>query len=150
YAGVNRNGGSANMQFSIDTDGTEKDGIELVHKAFGGVLRVRGDTGNCWRWELKADAAKAKAFLQFFAKHLVLKQEQAYFVLGCAEMGHFRDGSAISDTLKVMKARPHRLSDVASEVDVSTALAQVRNLQPAPGIRYQHADGQTCRCCGSA
>jgi hypothetical protein len=96
---------------------------------------------------MRADAAKATAFLSFFAKHLTLKKEQAYFVLGCAEMGHFRDGATIGDTLKVMKARPHRLSDLASEVDVSTALAQVRDLQPALGIRYQHAVGQTCRCC---
>lgn len=149
YSGVNRNGGSASVQFSIDTDGTEKDGIELVQKAFGGVLRVRGDTGNCWRWELKADAAKTKAFFEFFAQHLVLKKEQAYFILGCAEMGHFRDGERIADTLKVMKARPHRLNDLASEVDVSAELAQVRDLRPAPGVRYQHAVGQTCRCCES-
>jgi hypothetical protein len=149
YAGVNRNGGSANLQFSIDAGSDEKAGIELVQKAFGGVLRVRGDTGNCWRWEMKADAAKAKAFLPYFAQHLVLKKEQAYFVLGCAEMGHFRDGQTISDTLKVMKARPHRLNDLAAEVDVSAAVALVRNLQSSPGKRYWSLPKQTCYCCGA-
>jgi hypothetical protein len=64
-------------------------------------------------------------------------------------MGHFRDGVTIGDTLKAMKARPHRLNDVASEIDVSAMLALVRDLKPAPGIRYRHAVGQVCRCCGS-
>ena len=149
YAGVSPNGGSSSLQFSIDTDGLEQDGIELVQKAFGGVLRSRGATGNCWRWELKADAAKAKVFLTYFAQHLILKKEQAYFVLGCAEMGHFRDGATIGDTLKVMKAHPHRLNDLTSEIDVSASLARVRDLQPQPGIRYRHAVGQVCLC-GSA
>jgi len=148
HAAVNPHGGSATMSFSIDTDDTEKDGIELVQKAFGGALRHRG-SGRQWRWEMKADAAKAKAFLSYFAPHLINKKEQAYFVLGCAGIGHFRDGQVIHDVLRSMKTRPHRLSDVAIEVDVSAELTQVRNLQPTLGVRYQHAAGQLCRACGA-
>jgi hypothetical protein len=146
YGGLCRGGSSAAIRLTINTDAVERDGIELVHKAFGGTLRSRG-TGNCWNWELCVDAAKIKAVLRPFAQHLLLKKEQAYFILGCADMGHFRDGAMISEILKVMKTHPHRLSDLAAEVDVSAALAQVRDLQPAPGVRYRFIPGQTCRVC---
>jgi len=144
---VNRHGGSASLAFSIDADVAEQDGLELVQKAFGGRIYLRGVKGA--RWEMKADAAQARAFLTPFAKHLILKREQAYFVLGCAAMGHFRDGRIITDTLKAMKTHPHRLSDLTAEVDVSGFLAKVRDLQPEPGRRYRSADGQMCSSCGT-
>lgn len=145
----NRATTTATITLSIDTDGIEKDGIELVQKVFGGAIRGRGATGNCWRWNVNPDAAKVKAFFTPIAKHLVVKQEQAYFLLGCAETGHFRDGEIIRDTLQVMKTHPHRLSDLAAEVDVSGFLAKVRDLQPEPGRRYRSAGGQLCSFCGT-
>jgi len=144
---VAHGGGSASLTFSIDADIVEQAGLELVQKAYGGRIYLRGAKGA--RWEMNADAAGAKAFLTPFAKHLILKREQAYFVLGCAAMGHFRDGRIITDTLKAMKTRPHRLSDLTAEVDVTSYLAQVRNLQPEPGRRYRHMDGQVCSSCGA-
>lgn len=145
YAGVNKHGGSASIQLSIDTDGVEKDGIVLVHKAFGGIIRQRGKTDNCWRWELKADSASIRKFFEPIAQHLLVKREQAYFILGCAKMGHFRDGEIIADTLKVMKTHPHRLNDLAATVDVSAQLALVREV-PTQG-RYRHAAGSICKEC---
>jgi hypothetical protein len=144
-ASVSPRGGTATMRFYIDTENDETDGLKLVQKAFGGDIRQR--KGKCMRWSLRADAGKALAFLGYFAKHLVIKREQAYFVLGCAAMGHFRDGQTIDETLKTMKSHPHRLSDLTTDVDVTSALARVKNLQPSPGVvRYRHYHGQTCSC----
>jgi hypothetical protein len=144
YAGVNRHGGSASVQLSIDSDGLEKDGLVLAQKAFGGVIRQRGKTGNCWRWELKASPALVCKFFEPIAQHLLVKREQAYFILGCAKMGHFRDGKIIADTLKAMKTHPHRLNDLAATVNVSAQLALVRGV-PSQG-RYRHAEGVLCSC----
>jgi hypothetical protein len=142
-ASVSKRGGTATMRFSIDAGFEELEGLYLVQKAFGGDVYRRQSTG-CYRWMLRADAGKALAFLGYFAKHLVIKREQAYFVLGCAAMGHFRDGRIIDDTLKAMKQHPHRLNDLTTDVDVTQALSQVRNLQKTH--RQWHAMGHRCRC----
>jgi len=147
HASVCRNGGSASISLSIDGHSSEIEGLLLVKKAFGGRIFKRGDNGS--RWEIKADAAKSKAFLGYFAKHLIIKREQAYFILGCAAMGHFRDGETIHDVLRVMKAHPHRLSDLTASVDVTKDLALVRNIQSSPGHSYKHFHGQKCSSCGS-
>jgi hypothetical protein len=145
YAHANKRGGTATVKLSIDSDGLEKDGLVLVHKAFGGVIRQRGKSRNCWRWETCADAALARKFFEPIAQHLLVKREQAYFILGCARMGHFRDGKIIEDTLKAMKLRSHRLNDLAATVDVSAELALVRDV-PNPLARYRYAEGVLCKC----
>ncbi len=136
YARTNKHGGTATVKLSIDSDGLEKDGLFLVQKAFGGVIRQRGKTGNCWRWEIVAGPSLVRKFFEPIAKHLTVKREQAYFILGCAEMGHFRDGQVIEATLKAMKTHPHRLNDLAATVDVSVELAAVRNLSRQFKQRY--------------
>lgn len=145
YAHANKRGGTASVKLSIDSDGLEKDGLVLVQKAFGGIIRKRGATDNCWRWEVRADAALVRKFFDPIAKHLLVKREQAYFILGCAKMGHFRDGQIIENTLKAMKTHPHRLNDLAATVDVSAELALVRDM-PNPQSRYRHAEGVLCLC----
>lgn len=133
--------GSAGVRTSITTSAAEQAGIELVHKAFGGTLRQRDGTA---RWECSMDAAKAKKFFVFFSKHALIKREQIYFTLGCAAMGHFRDGETIVAILKALKTHPHRLNDLAAEVDVSEHLEQVQDLLKGKG--QWHRDGQTCEC----
>jgi hypothetical protein len=128
YAHAKKGDVAAIVRLSIDANGLEKDGIALVQKAFGGVLRQRGKTGNCWRWEVSADSSLVCKVLDPIAQHLTVKREQAYFILGCAGMGHFRDGKTIENTLKIMKTCPHRLNDLAATVDVSAELALVRNI----------------------
>jgi hypothetical protein len=136
---------SAGVRVSITTSIHEQRGIELVHKAFGGTLRQREGTA---RWECPCDAAKARKFLGFFAKHALVKREQIYFTLGCAAMGHFRDGETIVATLKALKTHPHRLNDLAAEVDVTGWLATVRDL---PRKRGQwHDEAQVCSECSSS
>jgi hypothetical protein len=144
YSGKN----SSSIKASIDSNTDMVAGLELAKKAFGGVIETRG-SGKQVRWTLHLDASKAIRFLSYFADHLLVKREQAQFVLGCARMGHFRDAENIVPVLKVMKTHPHRLSDLATEVDVSGYLSRVRDLQPSDGRRYVHAHGHRCSCCGS-
>ncbi len=148
YAQANRHGGTASVKVSIDSNTDETDGIELVQKAFGGVIETRGHGKNI-RWTLRLDAAKAIRFLSYIAPHLLNKREQAYFILACATMGHFRDGKTIADILRTMKTHPHRLNDLTPEVDVSSYFAQVKDLPAVSGKRYRHYAGQKCSACGS-
>ena len=132
--------GSASIRTSVTSNARELRGLELIQKAFGGVIRVLDNTS---RWELTLPASKAISFFSYFAKHLRIKREQAYYVLGCAAMGHFRDGNAITATLKAQKLHPHRLSDLHTEVDVSLELGEVRNLTKQHG---QHHGPVLCAC----
>lgn len=86
-------------------------GIVLIAKSFGGAYCMNGDN---WVWQLQlSQPSKATEFLSHFAKELVIKQPQAYFLLGCAANGNFRDGNAIRDTIKALNSQQHRLSDPA-------------------------------------
>jgi hypothetical protein len=148
YACANKHGGTASVKVSIDSNTDETAGLELVKKAFGGVIETRGN-GNNIRWTLRLDAAKAIKFLSYIAPRLLIKREQAHFVLACATMGHFRDGETIARILRDMKTHPHRLNDLTSEVDISSYYAMVRDLPATDGHRYRHYDGQVCLVCGS-
>jgi hypothetical protein len=146
YADVNKHGGSASVKLSIDTNGNELRGLYLVKDTFGGAIRVRGKTGNCWRWEINAGALQVQQFFGLIAEHLIVKKEQAYFLLGCAKMGHFRDGCTIASKLKLLKRLPHRINDLSVKTDLSSHLAQVRDLKSQQGMRFRHKVGQKCPC----
>lgn len=108
-------------------------GVQLLHKAFGGIVNYsKGEHLPCW--VLHLPPSKAKQFIEFFAKHLVIKRAQAYFVLGCAEGGNYRDGRTIHETLRQLKAQGQRLND--SGADVSALLQQVRFDVPDGRGRY--------------
>lgn len=147
YAGWNKGRTtSASVRIQITEDKAMRDGLTLVRKAFEGSIY---EYQNKLVWQLTLDAAKAKKVLGYFAEHLLVKREQAYFILGCARMGHFRDGDNIVPILKAMKTHSHRVSDLTAEVDVSEELSRVRDLQPEAGRRYVRRDGQNCSTCGS-
>jgi hypothetical protein len=108
-------------------------GVRLLHKAFGGAVNYsKGEHLPCW--VLHMPPSKAKQFVGFFAKHLIVKRAQAYFVLGCAEGGNYRDGHTIHSILRQLKAQGQRLNDTGA--DVSTLLEQVRF--DVPDGRGQH------------
>ena len=100
-------------------------GIEILFKAFGGRTHDMAE-GRCKQWILSLQPSKAEEFLGYFAKHLVTKKDQAYFVLSCAAMKHYRDGNNIKAALKQLKTREHRLNE--GSVDISDLLAEVRDL----------------------
>jgi hypothetical protein len=85
-------------------------GIELIQKAFGGVIYTGKDGSKTWKLAL-TDPSKCIFFLDFFAKHLVEKKAQAYFLLGCAHGGNFRDGKNIREKMLTLHAQQHRLSN---------------------------------------
>lgn len=107
-------------------------GIELLQKVFGGRIHDMRN-GFCKQWILSISPSKANEFLGHFTKYLVTKKEQAEFVLGCAAMKHFRDGSNIKAALKQLKAHEHRLNE--NGFDVSVLLRQVKDLP-----KYQRTD----------
>jgi len=87
-------------------------GISLICSTLGGRINAVGENAV---WQLGLDIpSKAIQFLSFFAQHLEIKKAQAYFLLGCAQNGNFRDGKAISTTIKTLNAQQHRLSDPTS------------------------------------
>lgn len=88
-------------------------GLTLLHKAFGGNIHGIGQNA-MWSVYL-SQPSKIKQVLGFFAKYLVLKRSQAYFLLGCAQGGNLRDGEAIHRTITALNAQQHRLSDPAAE-----------------------------------
>ena len=89
-------------------------GIRLLHKAFGGNICTLSDGNILWQLQL-SQPSKTREFLEHFAKHLVEKKAQAYFLLGCASNGNFRDGNAIREIIKSLNTQQHRLSDPAGE-----------------------------------
>lgn len=86
-------------------------GIDLIYKGFGGTICQCGDN---FLWQLQlSQPSKAGQFLEYFAQHLVIKPAQAYFLMGCAAAGNFRDGSAIRQAMIALNSHQHRLSDPA-------------------------------------
>lgn len=92
-------------------------GLELLQRAFGGkIYDVKKKEGVYPMWTLSMPPSKAKQFIGYFAKHSVVKKDQLYFILRCAEGGNFRDGKAIQQTMKHLKAQEQRLNDPSADI----------------------------------
>lgn len=100
---------------SILSEPRYANGVRLLHKAFGGHICIL-TAGNNVQWSLQlSQPSKAREFLGHFANHLVEKKAQAYFLMGCATAGNFRDGNAIRETIKALNTQQQRLSDPTGE-----------------------------------
>lgn len=104
------------LQMSVVAELGHTEGLDLIHKAFGGGIGYRGNDGRLARLDIQLPPSKAEQVLGHFAKHLIVKKSQADFILKCAEGGNYRDGLYINDTLKLLKTHQHRLSESASLV----------------------------------
>lgn len=115
----------ASVLFSIVASDYDSEGLEIIHKNFGGSLVAAAGRNKegLSKYTLYLDPSKAKKFVGYFSQHLIVKKSQADFILGCAEKGHYRDGSRISQILKQLKAHPHRLNE--PEVDIHGLLQTV-------------------------
>lgn len=114
---------SAVLEMRI-ADGTHDiEGLELLLKAFGGKLYPEPNRQRV-TWVLNLEPSKAREFIPYFAKHLLVKKAQAYFVLACADGGNYRDGEPIHRAMQHLKTQEQRLS--GTEVDVSFLVRQVR------------------------
>lgn len=110
---------SARLTAHINADA----GVRLLYKAFGGGIYFNKGP-YLPMWCLHLEPSKAKEFLGYFLKHLIIKKTQGYFVLGCAEGGNYRDGHTIHNILREQKAQGQRLNE--PEVDHAELLSRVR------------------------
>lgn len=120
-------GGHVQVSAGIACSDYDSEGIETICKAFGGIIKPHPQgSGHVQQWIVSLSPSKAQAFLEYFAKHLIVKRDQADFVLACSRMGNFRDGKIIHETLKHLKAHPHRLSEPG--VDVANLVRNVNRI----------------------
>lgn len=131
---------------SVTASAYDSEGVTLLQKVFGGSLCTTNKGGSdLVTWTLTMPPSKAKQFVGYFAKELINKREQAYFILGCAEMGHFRDGESISAILKHLKTQPHRLSE--PKIDVSELIAKVKDVEtPRETYKREFQANGGCAC----
>lgn len=103
---------SAQLTAEISASDFDSEGVELIAKVFGGSInKLTVNRPNVLCWTLTMPPSKAKQFVGYFNKHLIVKREQSDFILGCADMGHYRDGNSIKSAMKQLKTHPHRLNE---------------------------------------
>jgi len=108
--------GNATAVMTIAAASFDTEGIELIHKAFGGgIFDMSG--GRSRQWRLAPDASKLNSMLPFFVPYLIVKRDQGEFLLRCAAMGHLRDGENIKAGLRHLKDHKHRLGEPAPDID---------------------------------
>ena len=139
---------SAQLVAAIVASDYDAIGLELIAKVFGGSLQTSPLNGGAIaRWILTMPPSKVEQFVGYFAKELIVKKDQADFMLGCARMGHFHDGESIQATLKQLKARPHRLNEPKN--DIPALVANVKDI-PSDREASRQKFAETGRCgCGS-
>lgn len=102
--------GNANMILHIAASAFDTEGIETIQKQFGGrISEMCG--GRVRQYQLQLPASKAIEVFAPILPYMIVKHDQAEFLLKCAAMGHFRDGENIKAALKHLKAHPHRLNE---------------------------------------
>lgn len=117
---------AAAVYFEVACSDYDSEGVEILQKAFGGTVNVMDASRKHLRkWTLSVPPSKLKEIHRHFGQYLIVKKSQFDFLMGCAQMGHFRDGSSISAGVKQLKAQPHRLSEPNVTADL---LANVRDV----------------------
>lgn len=113
-----KNNGYCYLSARIVADNHYTAGIRLLQKTFGGgIYRMKRKAGHSHPyWVMNLPPSKAKQFLGYFAKHSVVKRDELYFVLRCAEGGNYRDGKTIQQTIKHLKAQEQRLNDPGADI----------------------------------
>lgn len=139
-ASVHRNSvnGGAAVVVHITAEDCYAGGIELIQKAFGGDIKQLRP--NVKQWYLSVSPSKATELFDYFGKYAVVKRTQIEFILKCATMGHFRDGSSIVAGLKHLKAHPHRLSE--PKPDVHSLVQSVKDLPPFKWSKHRLCDSR--------
>lgn len=113
---VHKVSGNASVILHIAASDFDTEGLEIIQKQFGGCIHDMCQ-GRVKQYKVCLSASKAKEIFGEVAESMVVKQDQAKFILKCAAMGHFRDGNSIKAALKHLKAHPHRLSEPKPNVD---------------------------------
>lgn len=134
---------------TVCDEAKERVGVDLLQKAYGGSVQeyVTPHGTEMVNWTLSMDAAKIRSVFESdkggLAKSMVLKTDQIYFLLGCAKMGHLRDGKHIQDALYQLRNQPHRLSGPGA--DVAKFLKTVRDVPSfiGPGAKQRKRQWET-------
>jgi hypothetical protein len=107
---------STRIDLSVGTINYDREGIDLMHKVFGGCVTSHGTNGTGIRWILCLSPTKAKQLYDYCGNYFITKKDQFDFIFGCAKMGNYRDGKTIKEALKQLKARDHRLNEPSVEI----------------------------------
>lgn len=143
HACVGKDCSSATIKIHIACSDYDSGGIETLQKNFGGFIAPM-NSGNVKQYCLTMPPSKAIQLLSYFGAHCIVKKDQVNFVLGCAAMGHFRDGEHIVAGLKQLKqTHPHRLNEPKPSVD--ELLKTVQDIQPT----WDRAGRKSCLVCAS-
>lgn len=149
--------GAAKVVLHIACSNYDTEGIELLHKAYGGGIFDMSQ-GRCKQWTLILHPSKAKEVFSPIVKYMVTKQDQARLILSCAAMGHYRDGKGIKTALQQLKARPHRLNEPGDYKAERAAVKELeakswgkRGLYPScivcGSTERRHEGDGLCSCC---
>jgi hypothetical protein len=112
HARLPKNRTSAQLTASVTGSSYDKNGILLLHKAYGGsVQEFNNGHSDLIKWTLTMPASKIKEFVGRMRPHMIVKRQQADYLMRLAEIGHFRNGREIHAEMKRLKAQPHRLND---------------------------------------
>lgn len=132
----------AQIEFSISSSWYDAEGLRIIQKAFGGSITVHTKSSNNLRIRLALNPSKAIQLFDYCGKYFVVKKDQADFILGCAKMGHYRDGKRIKAILKQLKAKDHRLNE--PNVNIKRLLSHIRSNILKDGTIYKG-----CSVCGN-
>jgi len=151
---VPKNRTSAQLTLEASSSDYDSEGIELIQKAFGGSIATASN--GITSYTLTMPPSKAKQVLGHWGKYAIIKKHQADFILGCAKMGHYRDGKSIKASMKQLKAQPHRLSEpglinklLENVTDIETAKEKGRKkwAEGGCGCNAPHYCYGLCRKC---
>lgn len=108
--------GSFRPKLKISAAEHDRQGVELIKKVYGGSIAERKSEKHTdiVQYDLYLSPSKAKAVLPNFVKHLILKKDQAKYILRCVDSLGYQNGRAIKQMLKHLKAQAQRLSEAAA------------------------------------
>lgn len=133
---LDKNSGNANLVLHIAASAFDTEGIEIIQKQFGGCVHDMRD-GAVRQYALALPASKVVEVFSPIHTYMIVKRDQADFILKCAAMGHFRDGNHIKAALKHLKAHPHRLNEPKPNLD--TLFNSIRDLPKYQRDPVEHA-----------
>jgi hypothetical protein len=133
---INRPSGLAHIVLHVAASAFDTEGIETIHKQFGGRINDMCE-GRVRQYQLSLPASKVVEVFDPIVPYMIVKRDQAEFILKCAAMGHFRDGENIKAALKHLKAHPHRLNE--PKPDLTALLRTVHDLPKHQRDPVEHA-----------
>jgi hypothetical protein len=134
---ISKHSGTAYLILHVAASVFDTEGLEIIQKQYGGRINDMRD-GSVKQYQLSLAPSKITELFGPVAQHMIVKRDQAEFILKCAAMGHLRDGENIKAAVKHLKAHPHRLSE--PKPDISALMQTVRDLPKHVRDSAEHAE----------